>query len=182
MLLPIVSGGTIRSVLNGADEASELIEQSAKHGNELVDGAGDVGSESNILVDTYKNMQTNPDIIGQAHHLNQNAAFRDVFPKNDGLSVELEGNAFKDVGSPHYSTHEHLEKFWNDFRPRGDQYGSVPTISDYNSALYDSLRAAGLTDTQARSAVESAMKQQLQYGLAGDSLVPRIPGRINSRK
>ena len=40
MLLPFVSGGTIRSVINGADEASELIEQSAKHGDELVEGAG----------------------------------------------------------------------------------------------------------------------------------------------
>jgi hypothetical protein len=145
-------------------------------------GAGDVGLDSDILIDSYKNMRNNPDITGQAHHLNQNAAFRDVIPKNDGLSVELEGNAFKDIGSPHYSAHENLENFWNNFRPRGDQYGGVPTISDYNSALYDSLRAAGLTDIQAKSAVQGAIKQQSQYGLASDSLVPRIPGRINFRK
>jgi hypothetical protein len=146
------------------------------------EGAGDAGPEPNILIDTYKNMRNNPDIVGQAHHLSQNAAFRDVIPKNDGLSVELEGNAFKDIGSPHYSAHKNLESFWNSYRPNGDQYGGIPTISDYNSALYDSLRAAGLTDTQAKSAVQSAIRQQSQYGLVDDSLVPRIPGRINFKK
>ena len=40
MLLPLVSGGTIRSVIKGADEVSELAEQTAKHGDELVEGAG----------------------------------------------------------------------------------------------------------------------------------------------
>ena len=127
-------------------------------------------------------MRNNPGVTGQAHHLNQNAAFRDVIPKNDGLSVELEGNAFKDIGSSHYSAHKNLEEFWNNFRLRGGKYGDIPTISDYNSALYDSLRAAGLTDAQAKSAVQSAIKQQSQYGLVGDSLVPRIPGSINFRK
>ena len=152
-------------------------------GDGTVNGAAtEAGLDSNILIDSYKNMRNNLDIAGQAHHLNQNAAFRDVIPKNDGLSVELEGNAFKDIGSPHYSAHENLENFWNNFRPHGDQFGSVPTISDYNSALYESLRAAGLTDIQAKSAVQSAIKQQSQYGLAGDSLVPRIPGRINFKK
>ena len=40
MLLPIVSGGTIRSVIKGADEVTEFAEQTAKHGDELVEGAG----------------------------------------------------------------------------------------------------------------------------------------------
>ncbi len=38
MLLLVISGGTIRSVINGADEASEFIEQTAKHGDELEQG------------------------------------------------------------------------------------------------------------------------------------------------
>ena len=39
MLLLVISGGTIRSVIKGADEASEFIEQTAKHGDELGQGA-----------------------------------------------------------------------------------------------------------------------------------------------
>lgn len=120
-------------------------------------------------------MRNNPDVTGQSHHLNQDAAFRDVIPKNDGLCVELEGNAFRDVGSPHYSAHENLERFWNNFRSKGDLYGDTPKISNYNSALYDSLRAAGLSDAQAKVAVQNGVKQQSQYGLVGDSFVPRIP-------
>ncbi|UOO38268.1 hypothetical protein IZU99_03155 [Oscillospiraceae bacterium CM] len=165
---------------NGINTLEKLYDEALN--GKGVNGAGETGSGSNILIDTYKNMRNNPDVTGQAHHLNQNAAFRDVIPKNDGLSVELEGNAFKDVGSPHYSAHENLEGFWNNFRSQGDLYGDTPTISAYNSALYNSLRAAGLSDAQAKIAVQNAIKQQSQYGLVGDSFVPRIPGRINFRK
>ena len=146
------------------------------------EGAEETSQDSEILIDSYKNMRNNPDVTGQSHHLNQDAAFRDVIPKNDGLCVELEGNAFRDVGSPHYSAHENLESFWNNFRSKGDLYGDTPKISDYNSALYDSLRAAGLSDAQAKVAVKNAVKQQSQYGLEGNSFVPRTPGRINFKR
>jgi hypothetical protein len=139
-------------------------------------GTGDAASD--ILIDSYKNMRDNPHITGQAHHINQDAAFRDVIPRNDGLCLELEGNAFRDVGSPHYSAHENLESFWNKYRSKGDLHGNTPTISDYNTALFDSLRAAGLSNSQAKIAVQNAIRQQSQYGLTGNSLVPRIPGRI----
>jgi hypothetical protein len=44
------------------------------------------------------------------------------------------------------------------------------------------LRAAGLSDAQAEVAVQNAVKQQSQYGLVGDSFVPRIPGKINFKR
>jgi len=50
---------------------------------------------------------------GQSHHLNQDAAFRDSIPTNEAAAVKLEGNAFKDVDSPHFKAHQSLEKFWN---------------------------------------------------------------------
>ncbi len=155
---------------------------SGQRTGELAEGAGETSSDSDILIDSYKNMRNAPDVIGQSHHLNQDAAFRDVIPKSDGLCIELEGNAFKDVGSPHHLAHENLENFWNNFRSKGDLYGETPKISDYNVALYNSLRAAGLSDNQAKVAVQNAVKQQLQYGLTGDSFIPRIPGRINFKK
>jgi hypothetical protein len=52
----------------------------------------------------------------QANHLNQNAAFCDVIPEGEGLSVGMRGNAFTEVGSPHYEFHRSLEGFWNQFR------------------------------------------------------------------
>ncbi len=170
------------NVMKSSDEAAGIEKKVVKSGDEVSKGIGDTVSDSDILIDTYKNMRNNPDLVGQAHHLNQNAAFKDIIPKNDGLCVELEGNAFKDIGSAHYSAHKNLENYWNNFRTKGDLYRDIPTISDYNSALYDSLRAAGLTDTQAKIAVQNAIKQQSKYGLSGESLVPKIPGMINFKK
>ena len=65
----------------------------------------------NIKVDKYKNLKKSTTKKGQAHHLSQNAAFKDVIPQNEGLAVELKGNAITDVGSPHYKAHKSLEGF-----------------------------------------------------------------------
>ena len=45
---------------------------------------------------------------GQAHHLNQQAAYKSVMGYNSktGVCVKLEGNIFEDIGSPHYKAHE----------------------------------------------------------------------------
>ncbi|MEG0153529.1 MAG: hypothetical protein RR744_10230, partial [Cellulosilyticaceae bacterium] len=134
------------------------------------------------LVDYYKNLRTNKDIPGQAHHLNQDAAFRDVIPKKEGLAVKLEGNIRTDINSPHYNAHKSLEGFWNKYRKGGASYGAKPTISEYNSALYDSLKSAGLSEVQVTKVVSEAIKQQLDYGLLSEKLIPRIPGRINLPK
>ena len=84
------------------------------------------------------------DIPGQAHHLNQDAAFRDVIPTKEGMSVKLEGNAFTEPGTPHYEAHRSMEGFWNQFRRGGDRHGDIPTNLEYTRAVYDSMRAAGL--------------------------------------
>ncbi|AHE72928.1 hypothetical protein M942_11850 [Enterobacter ludwigii] len=48
---------------------------------------------------------------GQSHHLNQDAAFRDIIPTNSGAAIKLEGNAFTQPGIPHYEAHKSLEQF-----------------------------------------------------------------------
>lgn len=69
----------------------------------------DRGSDD-ILIDSYKNLRKNKEVVGQAHHLNQDAAFRDVIPKNDGGAVKLEGNIRTQINSPHYNAHKSLEE------------------------------------------------------------------------
>ena len=127
-------------------------------------------------------MAHDSNISGQAHHLSQDATFRDVIPTNDGLCVELEGNAFVDIGSGHYETHKSMEAFWNQYRKGGDLYGEIPIIDTYNRALYNSLKAGGLNNKNVAYAVRSAYDQQMSHGLSNIDLVPRIPGRINQRK
>ena len=147
----------------------EASEQLAKHGDD-------------ILVEPYKTLRRNKEISGQAHHLNQNAAFKDVIPQKEGLSIKLEGNVRKDIGSPHYKAHESLEEFWDQYRKGGELLRTRPTMAEYNVALEKSLVDAGLTPNQAKDVVSKAMEQQISYGLTAEKFVPRIPGKIHLPK
>lgn len=119
---------------------------------------------------------------GQSHHLNQDAAFREVIPHNDGVAIKLEGDAFSEVGSNHYNAHESLEGFWDQYRKGGDLEGDVPTIDDYNTALQNSLETTTLTPEQIDNAMLKAQLNQQEFGLNGTDNVPRIPGKINQVK
>ncbi|WP_197090656.1 RHS repeat-associated core domain-containing protein, partial [Yersinia aldovae] len=119
---------------------------------------------------------------GQSHHLNQDAAFRDVIPTNSGAAIKLEGNAFIQPGTPHYEAHKSLEQFWNQYRRGGALSGQRPTNLQYTQALKHSLESAGLSANQVNQAVRSSIQNRIQYGLLGGQKVPRIPGRINQVK
>ena len=149
-----------------------------------LDGSVDdvVEGGSDILVEPYRKLSKNKEIPGQAHHLNQNAAFTGVIPHKEGLSIKLEGNVLTDIGSPHYKAHESLEQFWNQYRKGGELYGISPTMAEYNVALEKSLIDAGLTPNQAKDVVSKAIEQQISYGLTAEKFVPRIPGKMNLPK
>ena len=87
------------------------------------------------MIDSYGVLRRRSDLPGQAHHLNQDAAFRSRIAQSDGVSVKLEGNAFTDVGTPHYNAHESMESFWDIYRRGGMDAGNLPTNSQYNRAL-----------------------------------------------
>jgi RHS repeat-associated protein len=118
----------------------------------------------------------------QSHHLNQDAAYRDVIPRNDGAATLLKGNAFKDVECSHYKAHEAMEQFWDQYRIGGAKYGEIPTNLEYSKALANSLRYAGFNEQQVKENVRLATKNRNQYHLLGGQQVPRIPARINQKK
>ena len=163
-------------------EASNIVKEQKKNPYAAAQNATLVLPSYPITIDSYHNMSTNPQTVGQAHHLSQDAAFGSIIPRNEGLSVDLVGNAFTDVGSPHYEAHKSMEQFWNRYRKNGDLSGTRPTVGEYNSALFKSLQSGGLSDTNAKYAVLSAYSQQKTYGFSNKDLVPRIPGRLNQRK
>ena len=47
-------------------------------------------------------MKLDKSIIGQVHHLNQNAVFKGTIPPNEGLSIKLQENTFVEKGNQHY--------------------------------------------------------------------------------
>lgn len=133
-------------------------------------------SANNLVIDAYGTLSRNGSIPGQAHHLNQTAAFRDVISRNAGQSIKLEGNILKDAGAPHTLAHQSLEGFWNGFRGTA----TVPTNLQYTQAMQQSLRAAGLTEAQVQQAVMAAIRERVQHGLLGGMEVPRVPGPIRN--
>ena len=140
------------------------------------------GTEGEYNIDSYHNLKNDPSVTGQVHHLNQDAAFKDVIPYKDGMSIELQGDAFRDIGSEHYEAHRSLEQFWNQYRKGGEFYRQSPTIGQYNKALYNALRDAGVSASEATYALQRAIWQQKQYGLFSNMFVPRVPGKINQKK
>jgi RHS repeat-associated protein len=129
-----------------------------------------------IVIDSYSSLRGNGSIPGQAHHLNQVAAFRDVIPRSEGLSIKLVGNILTDAAAPHTLAHRVLEGFWNGFRGTA----TVPTNLQYTRALQQSLRAAGLSEAQVQKAVRAAIGERVRFNLLGGMEVPRVPGPIRN--
>ena len=134
-----------------------------------------------VTVDRHGTLKRNQAIPGQSHHLNQNAAFKSVIPENEAVAVKLEGNAFTEIGSPHYNAHESLESFWQPYRRGGDLHPTVPTNKEYTRALHQSLLDSGMSDANAWHATKAAMKQRVEYGLKGIDEVPKVPQRMGQK-
>jgi RHS repeat-associated protein len=117
----------------------------------------------------------------QANHINQNAAFGSVIPGSKGAAVGMRGNAFTEIGSPHYEFHRSLESFWDNFRPGGTRYGSRPTCGEYDTAVREALASSGFDSGTVSALADFAATNRSDYGLLDNSLVPRVPGRINQR-
>ena len=129
----------------------------------------------------YGDLVKDTSLPGQAHHINQNAAYKDVIPKNEGMSVKLEGNAFTQPGTPHYEVHNQMETFWNQYRRGGSRAatGTMPSNLEYSNAMLKALKESGLSKTQAMQVIKESVNERIEYGLLGGMEVPRLPGRIN---
>jgi hypothetical protein len=118
----------------------------------------------------------------QAHHLNQNAAFRDVIAIDDGIAVGMHGNALTEPGTAHYDFHQSMETFWNPYRLGGDLHGRSPTNAMYGEALQRALQAGGLSSEEASYLAGRAAEQRAKYGIMESAAVPRVPSRMNQAR
>ncbi|MCU0522658.1 MAG: hypothetical protein MUF84_18450 [Anaerolineae bacterium] len=118
----------------------------------------------------------------QANHLNQDAAFRGIIPRNEGVSVGLRGNAFTEAGTEHFLYHGSLERFWPPYRSGGALFGARPTIAQYEAAVASAMREAGYSPGSAAEIARRAAAQVAGRGLGQSSPVPRIPGILPQRR
>lgn len=90
----------------------------------------------------------------------------------------MRGNAFKDVGSPHFEFHSVLESFWNQYRKGGEFFGSLPTNIQYGNAVTNALKSSGLKSSEAGTLSNQAAQNRAFYGIVETDTVPRIPSRL----
>lgn len=117
----------------------------------------------------------------QANHLNQKAAFP-IIPTDEGIAVGMRGNAFTEIGSPHFEFHSSLEGFWNQYRKGGTSFGTYPTNAQYGEAVTNALNSAGLSSAEASRLSALAAQNRSAFGLLENQAVPRIPGRLPQAK
>jgi hypothetical protein len=184
-LLGVAGGSLAREAMiaNRASQASKafVVAEGAGVDAQVVLPDGPVLNEASTLsmeTGPHRTMKLRSDIPGQSHHLNQNAAYRGVIPREEGAAVKLEGNALSEPGSPHYEAHASLEDFWAPYR----QTNTAPTNLDYSLALKRSLEAAGYSSEQATQLTREAIRNRLDYGALGGEDVPRVPNRTSQRK
>jgi len=164
------AGGSPEERLNTetVERRASIAANSKMAGSGLVRGEGRYGDLAGTLDDGF-----------QAHHLNQNAVFTSVIPRNDGFSIGIQGNAFRDLGSPHYKFHSSLDNFFEQYREDGSLFGERPTNKEYDDAVNQALQDAGLTPNEAQRLTDSAAQNRQAFGLKSNDPVPRIPGRIH---
>ena len=147
-----------------------------------------IGAEGGVLFSSLRTGQygiLKDELRGtglQANHLNQNAAYKSIIPSDEGVAVGMRGNAFTEIGSPHYEFHSSLESFWQPYRKGGELFGSYPTNAQYSEALNSALRSAGLSEIEVSRLSELAAQNRAAYGLLESQPVPRIPGRLAQTK
>ena len=118
----------------------------------------------------------------QANHLNQNAVYRSIIPRDEGVAFGMRGNAFSEPGTQHFIFHRALEGFWDDFRRGGTRFGEIPTNGEYLEAMESALRESGIDASAAAELTKRTATQQRDAGLSSSSPVPRIPGRLPQRR
>jgi hypothetical protein len=172
-----LAGAGLSGLSLGASAIPGMVGYVGNAGN-LVD-AGTVAQQSLVTAVPYGDLSGTLPEGFQANHLNQNAAFGSVISQDEGLAVGMRGNAITEPGTPHFSFHQSLERFWDQYRPNRTLFGSVPTNAEYGQALQNALQAAGYSPPQAADLAAQAAAQRAAYGLPETAPVPRVPGRLN---
>ncbi|MFR4977936.1 MAG: RHS repeat domain-containing protein, partial [Butyricicoccus sp.] len=171
------NGKITREEFKRLDRYNRLLDKNSRQYTNF-DGTLNIRQPSNpqYHVAPYSELKKNQNIVGQAHHINQNAAYGSVIPQQDGVSVKLLGNIFKDPDAQHTIVHRELEKFWDQYR--GSK--TKPTNMQYTYAVYKALVAADIDSKDAMEITRASIQQRVHYGLVGGETVPKVPNKIRN--
>jgi RHS repeat-associated protein len=163
-----------------AKSASDLVSIIQEFQRGFKDRHGLLVDDYNLLKAKYPGTGQMPSTGWQAHHLNQDAAFRSsrtggpFIPSDKGVSVVLRG---QERGTPHNKAHAYLRaNLWEPYKDGQPLFGFRPSIPQYNAALLASLKDAGFYADEAKDLVALAVENQLANHLTSTEEVPAVPG------
>jgi hypothetical protein len=171
----------IAGPLEGVGSAGErrVIETALEAPKGVIAVPASTPATEQIVTEPYGQLSGSLPAGWQAHHLNQNAVYGEIIPRDEGLSVGMRGNAFNEPGTSHFAVHQSMEQFWDEYRKDGNLFNEAPTNAEYGEASRRALIAGGLSPAQATELAAQAAAQRAAYGLSETSKIPRVPGRIN---
>ena len=118
----------------------------------------------------------------QANHLNQDAAYGSIIPKQQRAAVRMRGNAFTQPGTQHFVFHKERESFWAPYRRGGALFGQRPSNAQYSEAVKRALSKAGFSRRDAARLAREAGQSREAFALRETDPVPRIPNPLRQRK
>ena len=114
----------------------------------------------------------------QAHHLAQNAIYRDRISKAQGITISVEGDAIREPNSQHGVEHNYyttkLEKYY--------EAGIKPTHRDFAEIMMGGMMEIGVHPAVRNYALDRVIRQLVENGVDLEKEIDRFPGTRRFKK
>ena len=110
----------------------------------------------------------------QAHHVAQNAIYGNIVAKSEGITISVEGDAIREIGSPHNEMHIFSDAQLDVFR----EAGTVPTNVEYAEISARAMLSVGYNEVVTKYVIDQVIQQQLAHGLLPNMPIPKMPRKL----
>ena len=140
------------------------------------------GKKYPIVVSSYSEAKPIIKQLGlpnaQAHHLAQDAIYRDRIPKAQGITISVEGDAIREPNSQHGVEHNYyttkLEKYY--------EAGIKPTHRDFAEIMMGGMMEIGVHPAVRNYALDRVIRQLVENGIDLEKEIDRFPGTRRFKK
>ncbi len=114
----------------------------------------------------------------QAHHIAQNAIYRKMVPKSQGIAATVSGDVFRNPDSQHARLHD----FYDNELEKLLAGSGAPRNKEALEIFAHGMQNAGYSPIVIEYAIEQVICQWGVYGVKLDDPIPHIPRRTNYKK
>lgn len=114
----------------------------------------------------------------QAHHLAQDAIYRDRISKAQGITMSVEGDAIREPNSQHGVEHNYytteLEQYY--------KTGTKPTHREFAEIMMGGMMEIGVHPAVRNYALDRVIRQLVENGIDLEKEIDRFPGTQRFKK